>query len=256
MQQAIGAWSDGRQVNRGSDTGNMNKNDLVMWGLVSDISQRLQIAFASIKAASSSLLDRDIFWDQAAQHEFMQTIDFSVDELSDLTAVMTTAMRVESQTLSLQREPNSLQEILSRAKDEVQKRAPKTPITLTLPKEARLAVVDFECMLMALRLLIEVLVSTRENPLAPLAIQLQEEADGWQITFTGHFSGLADTIVNWFNHDAPERALLPANLRPETKLKVLTSYQLFALHAIRIAASGTDDMAAVLTLHVPADTEA
>ena len=101
----------------------MKDDDLVKWNLVSDISQGLQFSFASIKAAISSLLGGDIFWDQATQHEFMQTIDNSVDELSNLTAVMTVAMRIESQTLTIHREPNSLQEILSRAKDHVQKHA-------------------------------------------------------------------------------------------------------------------------------------
>jgi hypothetical protein len=234
----------------------MNNNDVVMWGLVSDISQRLQISFASIKAAISSLLGGDIFWDQATQHEFMQTIDSSVDELSNLTAVMTTAMRLESETLVIQPEPNSLQEILSRAKDHVQQRNPQAAITLTLADEAHLAVVDFDCLLMALRLLMEVLVSTQEDPATPLAIHLQEDAAGWQITFTNGFTGLARDIVNWFCYSAPERSLLSANLRPETKLKTLTAYQLLALHAIHIVTSGANDETATLVLHVPADTKA
>jgi hypothetical protein len=243
----------------------MSNNDPVMWGLVSDISQSLQISFASIKAAISSLLGGDIFWDQATQHEFMQTIDHSVDELSNLTAVMTTAMRLESGALTVQREPHSLQEVLSRAKDDVQKLAPRTPVTLTLPAEMSLAVVDYDSLLLALRLLLEVLISTRENPLAPLAVQLQQQGAGWQITFAGDFSGLAAAIVNWFCYNAPERALLAANLRPEIKLKALTAYQLFTLQAIKPTLAGSANDAgrandaeganAVLALYIPPATE-
>lgn len=232
----------------------MNSDDAVMWGLVSDISQSMQISFASIKAATSSLLGGDIFWDQATQHEFMQTVDHSVDGLSDLTAVMTMAMRSQGRALSLRREPNSLQEILSRAKDEVQKHMPGADVALTLPAEARLALVDYECLLMALRLLTEVLISTREQRRAPLAVQLQEDARGWQIVFTGGFSGFAADIVNWFCYGAPEGASLPANLRAETKLKALTAHRLLALHAIDMATHSDRDNHIILVLRVPAAT--
>ena len=63
---------------------------------------------------------------------------------------------------------------------------------------------------MALRLLIEVLISTRDNSLAPLSIRVLEDAAGWQIIFDGRFSGLAGDIVNWFCHAAPECSLAPS----------------------------------------------
>jgi hypothetical protein len=234
----------------------MKNDDLVRWSLVSDISQSLQISFASIKAAISSLIGGDIFWDLATQHEFMQTIDKSVDDLSYLTAVMTVAMRLESQTLTIHREPNSLQEILSRAKDQVLRHGPASPITLTLPVETRLALVDFEYLRMALRLLIEVLIGTRDDPLAPLSIQVLEETNSWRIIFDGGISGLAGDIVHWFCHGAPECVLLPANMRAETKLKALTSVQLFALHAIEMATNGMGQDSVALVLCVPFEIEA
>lgn len=232
----------------------MLNDDAVMWSLVSDISQSMQIAFASIKAATSSLLGGDIFWDQATQHEFMQTVDHSVDDLSDLTAVMTMAMRAQIGTLTLRREPNSLQEILSRAKDEAQQHTRRAAIALTLPAETRLAQVDYECLLMGLRLLAEVLMSTREQPAAPLAIQLQEDAEGWQMSYTGAISGFAADIVNWYCYEAPADALFPPSLRAETKLKALTAYKLLALHAIRMTAGSASDGGSMLALHVPIDT--
>ena len=234
----------------------MKTDELVMWNLVSDISQGLQISFASIKAAISSLLGGDIFWDQATQHEFMLTIDKSVDELSNLTAVMTVAMRFESQMLTINREPNSLQEILSQARDYVQKRLPDTAITLTLPVETRLALVDFEYLRLALRLLIEVLITTRADAVAPFSIRVLEEIAGWQIILEGQLSGLAGDIVNWLCQAAPERSLLPANMRVEAKLKVLTAYQLLALQAIEVAVNGAIEDNVALVLCVPFETEA
>lgn len=235
---------------------NMSNDDLAAWNLVAEISQGLQISFASIKAAISSLLDPNIFWDQAAQHEFMQTIDDSVDSLSNIAAVMTVAMRVESETLAINREPNSLQEILSRAQDHVQEYAPATAIVLTLPAEARMARVDFEYLRMALRLLIEVLINTRESATTPLSIQLLENSAGWKIAFAGGFSGLTRDLIDWFCYNAPNCAMLPANLRAETKLKALTSHQLLALHAIEMAKNGAGEDSAALILHIPVETEA
>lgn len=256
MEQEIGARPHGRQTGWIGEASTMNNNEPDMWGLVTEISQSLQISFASIKAAISSLLGGDIFWDQATQHEFMQTIDHSVDELSELTAVMTTAMRIKNGTLTLQRDPHSLQEILSLAKDDAQKLIPKTPITLALPAEMCLAVVDFENLQLALRLLLEVLLSTRERTAAPLAVQLLPEDSGWQITFAGGFSSLTRNIVNWFCYQTPEHALYSASLRPEIKLKALTSYRLLSLHAIRIAIESTNDEAGALALYIPARADA
>jgi hypothetical protein len=234
----------------------MQNDDVVTWSLVADISQGLQISFASIKAAISSLLGGDIFWDQATQHEFMQTIDSSVDDLSNLTAVMTVAMRSANRTLTIHREPNSLQEILSQACDQVQKAHPDANIMLTLPAETRMGLVDFEYLRMALRLLIEVLISTRDNPRAPLLIQVAQDDDGWRLMFMGAFSGAAQDIIDWFCYNAPESAALPALIRAETKLKVLTAYQLFALHAIRVSTNSQEDGEAGLIFFVPFALEA
>ncbi|MBK8048790.1 MAG: hypothetical protein IPK16_17710 [Anaerolineales bacterium] len=233
----------------------MSENDLAVWNLVSDISQGLQMSFASIKAAISSLLDPDIIWDQQAQHEFMQTIDDSVDGLSDLTAVMTVAMRVESQSLAIHREPNSLQEILSQAQDQVQQRTPATTIVLTLPAEARMGYLDFAYFRMALCLLMEVLIGAGDRVMAVLSIQLLENSTGWKITFEGDFSGVRD-LIGWFCYDAPDCALLPATVRPETRLKALTAYQLLRLHAIEMVTNGEGGDRKALTLHIPFEAEA
>lgn len=238
------------------DTRSVMDDERIMWDLVSEISQGLQMSFASIKAAVSSLLDGNIFWDQAAQHEFMQTIDKSVDDSSSLTAVMTLAMRCESQTLIVHREPNSLQEILSQAKDLVQKDLPDAIIELSLPTETRPAFVDFEYLRMALRLLIEVLLSANVKSCAPMSIQMLEKATEWQLVIETDSSGLTNDLINWLSHHAPERFLFPINLRAEIKLKALVSYQLLTLQAIKLTTSSAVEEVTSLVLYVPYVTEA
>ena len=39
-----------------------------MWSLLVEITNRLQMSSSAIKAAVSSLLDHDIFWDGSTQH--------------------------------------------------------------------------------------------------------------------------------------------------------------------------------------------
>ena len=84
-----------------------------MWSLLAEISQKLQASSTSIKAAVSSLLDYDIFWDGSTQHEFLETIDESVDQGSNLIMLMMLAFRSEADSLEMKPEPHALQEILS-----------------------------------------------------------------------------------------------------------------------------------------------
>jgi hypothetical protein len=87
----------------------------VIWPLLVETSRRLQVSSASIKAAVSSLLSYDIFWDSANQHEFLKTIDTSVDQVGKLSTLFSLAFRLEAGTLVLKRELQNLQEILTSA---------------------------------------------------------------------------------------------------------------------------------------------
>jgi len=233
-----------------ADMPEAKRDNLEMWSLVSDISQSLQISFASIKAAISSLLGGDIFWDQAIQHEFMQTIDKAVDDLSSLTAVMNVAMRFESHTITIRREPHSLQEILSQVKDQILKAHPHLIIDLSLPAETRLAFVDFEYLRMALRLLLEVLIYGRGHSTAPVSLRVVEEAAEWNIIVHGAFSGLSTGVIHWLGNQAS----LPETLRSEIKLKALVSQKLLTAQTVTMTTGDEVGHGTVLVLHVPFET--
>ena len=74
----------------------------MVWALFIDASRKLQISSASIKAAVSSLLNYDIFWDGANQHEFLTTINSSVDQAAKLASLLTLAVRSEAGSLETQ----------------------------------------------------------------------------------------------------------------------------------------------------------
>lgn len=109
-----------------------------IWVLFVEASRRLQVSSASIKAAVSSLLNYEIFWDPANQHEFLQTINSSVDKVTRLVMILSLAFRAEAGSLELKREPQSLQEILAVVQAGVAARHPKLQAKFCLPKRASL----------------------------------------------------------------------------------------------------------------------
>ena len=90
---------------------------VTLWALFADISQSLQVSSASIKAATSSLLDGTIIWNQSTQYEFVQSIDKTIDHVSSVSVAMTLAMKLAGDNLTFILEPNSILEILSRVAD-------------------------------------------------------------------------------------------------------------------------------------------
>ena len=243
MHQPI---NDGREI---------GQDQLAKWSLVSDVSQRMQISFASIKAAVSSLIGGEIIWDQAAQHEFMQTVDKTVDDLSSLAAVLTVAMRFESQELSVDREPHSLPEILSQAKDQVQAQAANVVIDLSLPVDIRPVAVDFEYLRMALRLLFEILAKTNAHHHGSISVQLVEKADQWQIIVAGKFADPANSFIDWLCTAESKDAPPPASLRSDIRLKGLVAYELLGLQAVSMATNRSANDIRYLVLSAPFNVE-
>ena len=128
-----------------------------IWMMLSGTNRRLQMASAAIKAAVSSLLNYDIFWDGANQHEFLETINASVDQSGRLVKLLTLVFRLEAGNLLLKREPQVLQEIVSAVQDHISTRFPHLTFGLTLPQEGVPALVDYEFLMLALEFLLEVI---------------------------------------------------------------------------------------------------
>jgi hypothetical protein len=84
----------------------MESRELFLWGLLLETSRKLQSSSASIKAAVSSLLNYDIFWDIANQREFLETINVSIDQVSELVMLVNIESRLRGGTLEFKREPH------------------------------------------------------------------------------------------------------------------------------------------------------
>ena len=112
-EQAGLSYDELLQQNRAlrSEVETLNRQSVYLLGVYAETSRKLQLYSASIKAAVSSLLNYDIFWDNANQHEFLETINSSVNQVSELI-VLTLAFRGEAGSLVLKRDPQVFQEIL------------------------------------------------------------------------------------------------------------------------------------------------
>ncbi len=230
-----------------------DSSDTELWSLYADVSQRLQVSSASIKAAITSLLDNSIIWDRSAQREFMQTIDKSIDHISGMMAAMTLAMQSEGGILRLGLEPSSIPEILFRAVDGLEKSAPGLAVTLALPGEGRLALVDYDYLRMALKLLFEALISAGNAPPTTLRIRAEQTAADWQIHVEGDFARAATVLIAWLGSETTQPLPLasgaPGGIPAEARLKAFTAARL--LRQQRIALSlpeGTTPVSFTLTI--------
>ncbi len=147
--------------------------------LYAEVSRKLQLYSASIKAAVSSLLNHDFFWDSANQHEFLESINTSVSQVSDLTVLLTLAFRAEAGTLELDRELHELQEILSVSLANARLRFPELQVKVHYPLIGYPVLVDYEYLTKAFLLLMEVL--NAENQREQVNIVACEEGQYWLV---------------------------------------------------------------------------
>lgn len=154
-----------------------------IWDLFVEASRKFQVYTASIKAAVSSLLDNNILWDNANQHEFLQTIDKSVNQVSNINALLTLAFRAQANSLVLSKDYHLLQEILLSSQASVLKRIPNLRLDIFFPREGKPVFVDYEYLTTALALLYEVLfVQSGHNPIQVIA---SEDKEFWLVEFVG-----------------------------------------------------------------------
>lgn len=86
--------------------------DRMKSALLSTVSHELRTPLATIKGYASTLLAPDVQWDEASQHEFLQTISNEADRLAALVKNLLDMSRIEAGMLEIQREPYSLNDIV------------------------------------------------------------------------------------------------------------------------------------------------
>jgi signal transduction histidine kinase len=221
----------------------------MVWVLFVDASRKLQISTASIKAAVSSLLNYDIFWDGANQHEFLTTIDASVDQVAKLTSLLVLTVRSEEGSLELKFEPHSLQEIISVVQHLGATSFPKLVLDINLPNEGKSVLVDYEYLTTALGLLCEVFEARLQSPFVRL--QAIEEQNRWLLDFYGIDSTLMQQIqwsLDWQVDALPAVKALPLDYL----LRLYIVHQILHLQGIEVEVLAGPTGDRTLRLLVPA----
>lgn len=224
----------------------------LVWALFIDASRKLQISSASIKAAVSSLLNYDIFWDGANQHEFLTTINSSVDQAGKIASLLTLAVRSAAGSLELKREPHDLREIILAVQDGGLISFPNLALNITLPTEGKPALVDYEYLTTALDLLGEVLEA--RLPAQPVRVQAIESPDSWFLDFAGLDSKLVQLIQSSFAWQVDD-LLAEASLPLDYVLRLYIVGQIFRLQSIKVETVTGPIGELTLRLHVPVATD-
>jgi signal transduction histidine kinase len=94
--------------------------DLIKSQLLATVSHELRTPLASIKGFATTLLRRDVDWDQASRREFLHIIDEESDRLSELISNLLDMSRVEAGTLGIEPELIDLQPIIHETAEEFQ----------------------------------------------------------------------------------------------------------------------------------------
>lgn len=220
------------------------------WNLFVEASRRLQVSSASIKAAVSSLLNYEIFWDPANQHEFLKTINLSVDKVGRLISLFNLAFRAEAGSLAIKPEPQSLQEILAVVQANAVTRFPKLQTKFILPKEGKPVMVDYEYLIIAFSFLFDLFgAGDKTDKIKVAAVENQKD---WRLDIAGLDPGIVDLFQTMHSCRADVAAVAKYAHLPEHVLGLHVACQIFNLQAItmEIAANTAGDP--ILRLVVPA----
>lgn len=225
----------------------LRRQQRAMWSMLADAGRHLQVSSASIKAAVSSLLDHEIFWDVSNQHEFLETIDASVDQVGRQIRLLALTFQSEAGRLELKREPNVLLEILSAVEAQRLDRFPRLQLDRPWPPVGKPVLADDEQLTLALELLLEVLAGRPEAK--ALRVRAQEEPGSWQIILAGLEAVTAALITAQLGQPPAELAEA-SHLPAENRLRLLVACRLLALHGVHAWVETAEDVA--LHLRLPA----
>jgi K+-sensing histidine kinase KdpD len=203
-----------------------------MWSLLVEITNRLQMSSSAIKAAVSSLLDHDIFWDGSTQHELLEIIDDSADQVSNQIILLSLAFRSEANDLEMQVEPYDIQEVFIPAFDKLGRDYPDLELSIDIPTDGNSILVDYKYLTVALELLMDVIAASQQ-PLARLEVSARESQATWHMDIYGIHDEIAGFIAN-ISSCLDDELITDIRLLPTNKLKLFVVCNIFSQQGIQI----------------------
>ncbi len=222
----------------------------VIWSMLVDVVRKLQASSASIKAAVSSLLSYDIFWDVANQHEFLLTIDSSANQTTDLVMLLSLAFRLEADRLDVKQEPHAIQEILTTVEMNLRRRYVDKPIILQMSQDEQVVWIDYDYLSLALVLLCEVLLNNPSQ--SQLAISASEHAQGWKLEIVGIDPLTGQTLSEFYRslkESSSDRK--EDKISSESLLKLIVVKKLFDLQNLSLQLPAAPDYQDPMLILIP-----
>ena len=111
--QAVLALERARLVQAEARARVLEESDKLKSSLLSSVSHELRTPLATIKASVTSLRDDTVHWESEARAELLAAIEEETDQLNQLVGNLLNMSRIEAGALQLQRNWNSLREIVA-----------------------------------------------------------------------------------------------------------------------------------------------
>jgi signal transduction histidine kinase len=155
------------------DITNEYELDKMKSSLISTVSHELRTPLAAIKGYATTLLAKDVDWEQQAQEEFLEIISNEADRLSDLVSNLLDMSRIEAGSLKLSRTESDLQEIIERGVDRAYIQ-PVNKLDVIIPEELPPVYVDAQRIEVVIRNLVENAIKYSDNEL-PIKVMATKE---------------------------------------------------------------------------------
>jgi K+-sensing histidine kinase KdpD len=112
---AARAWEAERLAKQAAQARELAEIDRLRAALLAAVGHELRTPLAGVKAAVSSLRQRDVTWSPAERDELLATIEESADRLDELVANLLAMSRLQAGALSVAPRPVALDEIVAQA---------------------------------------------------------------------------------------------------------------------------------------------
>jgi K+-sensing histidine kinase KdpD len=112
---AARAWEGGQLAGEAAQARQLAEIDRLRSALLAAVGHDLRTPLAGIKAAVSSLRQRDVEWSRAEQDELLATIEDAADRLNDLIANLLAMSRLQAGALSVSLQTTALDEVVAKA---------------------------------------------------------------------------------------------------------------------------------------------
>ncbi len=226
----------------------VQEENRTVWNLLFETNRRLQLSSAAIKASVSSLLNYDIFWDGTNQHEFLETINSSIDQVGRLINLMTLIFRIKAGTLELNRSYQALTEVFSVVQEQLAQRIDNLVLEVAFPPDGKMVLVNFDYLVVATEFLIE---TACQFGARAFKIEAAEQPQAWVV----EIRGMPDATIQRIQKLLKDQETIASPddvLGPEYQLRLWLAVHLLFQQDIRLEIGDPGTQSGILRILIPA----